>query len=317
MEACSILKNHQEKLPIKHLLLTLKNDIASGKSFSESLRKFPQYFDDLTINLVQIGEHTGILDIMLQRISTYKEQSLRLKKQLWQALFYPVFILCFSLCMTYFMLVFIVPRFGELYTTMESTLPAFTLYVVKTGLFIKTTSGIFFIFFVFFIGGILLLKKYHPLHSDTLLLKIPFFGNLLQKNILARLTRSLSTLLHAGVPIVKAINIASHTCSNRRYVQILLMVRASVLSGQPLNQAMKKHVCFPTLMLQMIKVGEETGKLSDMLENIAVLYEEDVAHFIHTMNTLLEPLIMIILGVLIGSIVIAMYLPIFKLGNVF
>lgn len=318
VQSCEILSRNQEKFQLKKLILSLKQEIESGKNLTKALQKFPRYFDDITCQLVHAGEKSGTLETMLKRIAQYKEKSIRLKKQILQALFYPTIIFIVAIIVSIMLLTLVVPRFADLFNTMHGHLPTFTLYIIALSNFMRSYAylGILPLLAVillsyFFKNSIRMKNK-----IDHLLLCTPFLGNLLKKIILARFSRNLATTFAAGVPITDALHIIAKISGNSIFTQAIMTLQKNVNSGQQLHLAMQQNPLFPAMPIQMIKIGEETGSLEHMLEKIAEWYEADIDHFIANLSQLLEPLIMIILGVLIGGLVIAMYLPIFKLGTV-
>lgn len=318
IQSLEILRHAQEKLLFQKLIYSIKNEIESGKTLTNALRKFPRYFDDLTCHLIHAGEQSGTLDTMLKRIAHYKEKSLTLKNRIKQALFYPSIISFVAIAVTIIMLTFVVPRFADLFQSMHSHLPAFTLFIVGLSNLLRENS---FLFLIPIIACIIVMYYFKTSREfknyiDHILLKIPILNTLIQKIILARLTRSLATTYAAGVPITQALKTIAHLSSNHDYTQAIIGLQTQVASGQQLHTAMRMNILFPIMPIQMIKIGEESGTLEHMLEKIADIYESDIEHWVANLSHLLEPLIMIILGVLIGGLVIAMYLPIFKLGTV-
>jgi type IV pilus assembly protein PilC len=298
------------------MIHTIKMDLESGKLLSVSLRQF-SYFDHTLCHLIHVGEQSGTLEIILNRIAHHKEYKMHLKKKVIQSLFYPAIILSVALIISIIMLTFVVPHFAELFKTMHGKLPSLTLAVIALSHFIQNEYYIIFLLNVFFI---LVLKYARTLpfvkqKMDYFILTLPLVGMMISKILLAHFARYLAIALKAGIPIAQALKMITETMGNLFYEKIIIDLHAAVCKGQALNQALHKQVHFPILMTQMVKIGEESGTLEKMLEKIAEIYESDVEHLITQLANLLEPLIMIILGVLIGGIIIAMYLPIFKLGT--
>ena len=316
--AIHILNQNSNEVALSLILKTLKEDIDTGNQLAFSLQKFPRDFDTMTCSLIHAGEKTGTLDIMLERIAHHKEKRFLLKNKIKQALFYPAIIVTVAIVVTTIMLTFVVPRFAELFSNMHSTLPLFTLIIIHLAGFMQHSIGIIF-FISVATGGLIYSIKNKPrvkLFLDRLLLQIPLVGNLLQKFILAGFSRSLATVFAAGIPITEALKILTFSTGNIVYGNIIQKLYLDISIGKQLHFSMQTCKLFPSMMLQMIQIGEESGTLEKMLTKIAEFYESDLDHIIGNLSRLLEPLIMIILGVVIGGLVIAMYLPIFKLGAV-
>ena len=318
LQSCETLHQSEEKLPLKSLIHTLKNEIAAGKSFTAGLKKFPHYFNNLSCHLLEAGEQSGTLEIMLNRVANYHEKLLHLKKQIKQALFYPALVSMVAIAITLIMLIFVIPRFEELFQTMQGALPAFTVAIISISKLLRNNAWILLLpITTFFIAFYFYQKNTQTKQFiDHILLKLPGLRTLFQKSILARFTRSLAILFNSGIPITEALTISANTSDNHIYIQAIHSLQNEVASGQQLHTAMLNNPLFPPMTIQMIKVGEESGALDKMLEKIADLYESDIDHMISNLSHLLEPLIMVVLGVLIGGLVIGMYLPIFKLGMV-
>lgn len=317
VQSCEIMRQSHEKMQFKNLIDALKKEIEAGKNLVSGLRKFPRYFDDLICHLIHAGEQAGTLEIMLKRIAHYKEKSLRLKNQITQALFYPMMIFLVATIVSITMLTFVVPRFSDLFSSMHGKLPFFTLFIISLSNFIRHNIwlGILPVFaialFSYFFKTSLQVKQ----HFDHLILHIPFLGNVCKKVILARFARSLATTFAAGIPITEALKMIANASGNHDYTKAIFNLQKEVSVGLQLHSAMQLNPLFPPMPIQMIKIGEESGSLEHMLEKIAEIYEADIDHLVANLSHLLEPLIMTILGVLIGGLVIAMYLPIFKLGT--
>lgn len=314
LQSFNLLEKSQKNHLLSALIKKIKAEIEAGNGLGSALKKFPYYFDALTCQLIQMGEHSGTLNKILNRIAHTKESTLKLKTKLYQALFYPVTVLIVASLVTLIMLIAVVPRFADLFQSMHSQLPAFTRSVIYFSHFIRmyfwlaifplTGMGIFY----YFVKRSLRLQDI----KDAYLLKIPT----VKKIILARITRGLSMTFSAGIPIIESLKMLAPLTGNRLYSQAVLALRHSIEKGQQLHAAMQLTILFPPLLTQMVKIGEESGMLTAMLDKTAELYETDIDHFFTTFGHLLEPLIILVLGVLIGGLVIAMYLPIFKLGTV-
>jgi type IV pilus assembly protein PilC len=314
VQSFEILRQSQENPSLSTLIQSLKKEVEAGKNLVIALRKFPNYFDDLTCYLIQIGEQTGTLEIMLKRIAYHKEKSITLRNQIKQALFYPSMIFSVAILVSLVMLLFIVPRFAELFQTMHGQLPLFTQCIVNLSTGLRNYYWLVLIPILLFIITAPKIWR-HPEFKqrfDTIILRV----SIVNKIILTRFLRSLSITFAAGVPIAEALKILAPTTGNQKFTKIISELYQGVFKGQQLHQAMRPQSLFPLMTIQMIKVGEESGTLEHMLTKIAEIYESDIDHLIEQFKQLLEPLIMIILGALIGGLVIAMYLPIFKLGTV-
>jgi len=319
VQAFEIIGAGHEKPSMQRLLLDIKADIEGGTSLHEALAKHPLYFDDLYVNLTEAGEQAGALESLLDKIATYKEKTEAIKKKVKKALFYPAAVLAVAVIVTVILLIFVIPQFESLFKGFGADLPAFTQMVVNLskfvqayGLYIAIALGVaVYVFSNFY-------KRSKKLRQglDRAMLKIPIIGPILNKSAIARFARTLSTMFSAGVPLVEALESVSGATGNIVYEDAVLKMRDEVATGQRLQRAMENTGLFPNMVVQMIAVGEESGSLDTMSGKVASFYEEDVDNAVDGMSSLLEPLIMAILGVLVGSLVIAMYLPIFKLGSV-
>ncbi len=318
VQSCDIIRQSQDKMTLRILIHSIQKSIESGKNLLDELIHYPKYFDDLTCHLIHVGEQTGTLEIMLKRIANHKEKSLTLQKQIKQALFYPSIIFLVALLVCFIMIMFVVPRFADLFQSMQGKLPIFTLIIIHISNFFHENIWICFIpiIFIGLLTYLLKTSKQAKQIINRILHYIPVVKTSMQKIILAQFAHSLAITLGAGIPIIEALKIATNTTRNYHYVNGFNRLMAHVAAGKNLYSAMQLNSLFPTMIIQMVKIGEESGTLESMLQKIAELYENDISHLIATLSHLLEPLIMIILGVLIGGLVIAMYLPIFKLGTI-
>jgi type IV pilus assembly protein PilC len=319
VQAFEIVGVGHEKPAMQKLILDVKQTIEGGSSLHESLKKHPLYFDDLYVNLVEAGEQAGALESLLDKVATYKEKTEAIKKKIKKALFYPAAVLAVAVIVTLILLLFVIPQFEALFKGFGADLPAFTRAVIDLSKFVQEKGWLlgiivgaaFFTFFYF--------KKRSPAlrqFLDRLSLKLPIVGSILQKAAIARYARTLSTMFSAGVPLVEAMESVAGATGNIVYEQAVLRMRDEVATGQRLQRAMENTGLFPNMVIQMIAVGEESGSLDAMAAKVADFYELEVDTAVDGLSSLLEPLIMAILGVLVGSLVIAMYLPIFKLGAV-
>ena len=319
VQAFEIIGAGHEKPAMQKLVLDIKSDVEGGTSLHEALAKHPLYFDDLFVNLVEAGEQAGALEGLLDKVATYKEKSEAVKKKVKKALFYPAAVLVVAVIVTIILLVFVIPQFEELFKGFGADLPAFTQIVINLSRFVQN-EGVFIAivvavgFWVFFYFKKRSRKMRHFL--DRMSLKMPVIGPILTKAAIARYARTLSTMFAAGVPLVEALESVAGACGNIVFEDAVLKMRDEVATGQRLQRAMENTGIFPNMVVQMIAVGEESGSLDAMAGKVATFYEEDVDAAVDSMSSLLEPLIMLILGVLVGGLVIAMYLPIFKLGSV-
>ncbi|HXO65067.1 MAG TPA: type II secretion system F family protein [Steroidobacteraceae bacterium] len=319
VQAFEIVGNGNEKPAMQRLILDVKADVEGGTSLHEALAKHPLYFDDLFVNLVEAGEQAGALEGLLDKIATYKEKTEALKKKVKKALFYPAAVLVVALVVTVVLLIFVIPEFESLYKGFGASLPAFTQMVINLSRFVQHDG----IFIAMVAGGVIWTFFYFHKRSramreflDRASLKIPVVGPILNKSAIARYARTLSTMFAAGVPLVEALDSVAGATGNIVYEKGVLKMRDEVATGQRLQRAMEQTGLFPNMVNQMIAVGEESGSLDEMSAKVATFYEAEVDNAVDAMSSLLEPLIMVVLGVLVGGLVIAMYLPIFKLGSV-
>lgn len=316
LKSFDILAKSQNKPVFNQLIQSMKQEILAGKSLYACFKLYPQYFDDLTCQMIYIGEHTGKLDHLLMTIALNHEKQLLFKRKIKQALFYPALIILTALLVCFCMIVFIIPKFAELFNHMQDKLPLLTRLVFTISLYIK--DHLYLLLGVIF-GLSLLIYLMIDQSTFTIhmwLKQIPFIKSILRKATLVRFCRNLAISFSAGIPISQALQLSAKTNTDPEFSTILAKLRSKVHAGLELNLAMDSLLYFPILMIQMIKIGEESGLLEHMLNKVADFFETDIDHFTTTLNQTLEPLIILILGVLIGGLVIAMYLPIFKLGNI-
>ena len=319
VQAFEIVGNGHENAAMQKLIMNIKGDVEGGSSLAEALGKHPLYFDDLFINLVEAGEQAGALEALLDKIATYKEKTEAIKKKIKKALTYPIAVLVVAIVVTVILLIFVIPSFEELFQGFGADLPTFTRMVIDLSLFVRTQGwylaiaigAAFGVFFYF-------KKRSRALRQflDRMMLKMPIIGPIMQKASIARYARTLSTMFAAGVPLVEALESVAGATGNIVYEIGVMEMRDEVATGQRLQQAMENTGLFPNMVIQMIAVGEESGSLDEMSAKVADFYEEDVDNAVDNLSSLLEPLIMAILGILVGGLVVAMYLPIFKLGSV-
>jgi len=319
VQAFEIVGSGNDKPAMQKLILDIKSDVEGGTSLHEALGKHPLYFDDLFVNLVQAGEQAGALEALLDKVATYKEKTEALKKKVKKALFYPAAVLAVAFIVTVVLLIFVIPEFETLYKGFGADLPAFTQFVIGISRFVQHDG----VFLAAVLAGVVWAFIYFKKRSkamreflDRLTLKVPVIGPIMRKAAIARYARTLSTMFSAGVPLVEALDSVAGACGNIVYEKAVLAMRDEVATGQRLQRSMENTGLFPNMVNQMIAVGEESGSLDEMSAKVATFYEAEVDNAVDAMSSLLEPMIMVILGVLVGGLVIAMYLPIFKLGSV-
>lgn len=319
VQAFDIVADGLENPSLKELVLAIRDDVASGSGFAPSLRKHPKYFDELFCNLVEAGEQAGALETMLDRIATYKEKTEALKAKIKKALTYPISVLVVATIVTGILLIKVVPQFAETFSGFGADLPAFTLFVLS----LSEAAQKWWYVALFGMIALMFLFKEAVRRSDSFayavdkyMLRIPVIGDILYLSVMARFARTLSTTFAAGVPLIDALTSVAGAAGNRVYSKAIITVREDVSTGIQLNTALRSKGVFPTLLVQMAAIGEESGALDDMLDKVANYYEEAVDNKVDTLTSLLEPMIMSVLGVLVGGLLIAMYLPIFQLGAV-
>lgn len=319
VQAFDIVADGLDKAKLTELVKAVRNDVASGSSFAASLRKHPAHFDDLFCNLVDAGEQSGSLETMLDRIATYKEKTESLKAKVKKAMTYPIAVLAVAMVVSGILLIKVVPQFEDVFAGFGAELPAFTLLVIGFSEFAQA----YWMVIVLGIGALVAAFMFARKRSkalrdliDRLSLRLPVAGNIIEKSAIARFARTLSTTFAAGVPLVDALTSVSGATGNSVFVNAVLQVRDDVSTGQQLNFSMKNTGVFPNMIIQMVAIGEEAGALDDMLDKSANYYEEQVDNAVDNLTALMEPMIMSVLGVLIGGLIIAMYLPIFQLGAV-
>ncbi len=319
VQAHEIVGHGHENPSMQRLILAVKADVEGGSTLAEALSKHPLYFDDLFVNLVSAGEQAGALETLLDKIATYKEKTEAIKKKIKKAVTYPAAVLVVALVVTIILLIFVIPAFEDLFKGFGADLPAFTRMVIDLSVFVRTQGWILGILFGAGVASFFYFKKRsRPMRHflDRLALKMPIVGPILVKAAIARYARTLSTMFSAGVPLVEALESVAGATGNIVYEIGVLKMKDEVATGQRLQQAMENTDLFPNMVIQMIAVGEESGSLDEMSSKVADFYEEDVDNAVDNLSSLLEPLIMAILGVLVGGLVVAMYLPIFKMGSV-
>ena len=318
VQSFEIIGRGHENPRMQQLLLSIKADIESGSNLSDALGKHPYQFDDLFCNLVSAGEHAGILDTILDKIAIYKEKTEAIKAKVKKALMYPAAVLIVAFVITIALLVFVIPQFESLFAGFGADLPAITRFVIDLSAFVQSW---WFLIFGSIAAAYIAFKQTHKRsrkfrqNMDRLMLKLPVIGGILNKASIARFARTLATMFAAGVPLVEAMDSVAGAVGNIVYSDAVFKMRDEVASGTQLNIAMNKANLFPNMVVQMTAIGEEAGAIDTMLSKVADFYEEEVDNDVDGLSSLLEPIIMSILGVLVGGLVIAMYMPIFQMGK--
>jgi type IV pilus assembly protein PilC len=319
VQAFDIVGRGHENPSMQELILGIKADIEGGSPLAEALKKHPLYFDELFCNLVHAGEQAGVLETLLHKIADYKEKTESLKAKIKKAMSYPIAVIVIAVVVSAILLIFVVPQFEELFKGFGADLPAFTQMVINLSRFLQAywyvmvgvIVGVGFVFTK--------LKQRSPAFNqllDRLVLQIPVVGEIMNKSAVARFARTLATMSAAGVPLVEALLSVAGACGNIVYAKAVMQMREEVATGAQLQVCMRQAELFPNMVIQMVAIGEESGSLDSMLAKVADFFEEEVDNLVDALSSLLEPMIMAILGVVVGGLVIAMYLPIFKLGSV-
>jgi type IV pilus assembly protein PilC len=317
IQCLDILHNQQENLTFKKIIRTIKSDVEGGQTFAEALKKHPKQFDDLFVNMVAAGEAGGILDVILRRLSAYMEKMAKLKRQVKGAMTYPIVTLVIAAAVVGVILVFVIPTFVEMFSSFGSALPAPTLIVIGLSNFV--VGNIVWII----LGIILTIMAYKQVGKtpagrkflDSVYLKLPVFGILIRKVAVSKFTRTMGTMLNSGVAILEALDIVAKTAGNVIIEQAIYKVRSGISEGRTMAEPLTESGIFPTMVCSMIAVGESTGALDTMLEKIADFYDDEVDQAVENLTALIEPFMLVFLGVVIGGLVIAMYLPIFKMAS--
>lgn len=319
VQALEIIEKEQSKSPVCNLVSKIKNKIETGVSITEAFKQHPKQFNYFYCSLISAGENSGTLEIMFERLTTYLEKLNALKSKIKKALFYPVAVIAVAMTVTVGLLIFVVPQFEALFNGFGAQLPVATQTIINVSRFLQEYGLSILLLFVGMILGVVFLQKRSLKFCklmDNYQLQLPLFGEVLKKSAIARFARTLATLFAAGLPLTDALTAVAGATGNRVYSVQILNIREVVMTGQTLQFAMRQTNLFPSVVLQMIAIGEASGTLESMLNKVATIFEEEVDYIVNSLTSLLEPLIMIVLGILIGGLVIAMYLPIFKLGNV-
>ncbi|OUS02985.1 type II secretion system protein F [Gammaproteobacteria bacterium 54_18_T64] len=319
VQSFEIVSDGAENPNMKKLIDDLHADVAAGNSFAFALRKFPQHFDNLFCSLIEAGENSGSLDTLLDRVATYKEKSEQLKRKIKKAMTYPIAVIIVAIIVTAILLIKVVPVFADVFTGFGADLPAFTLFVVGLSDFAQKWWFVILATLIAIGYAFKTARLRSPKFSDAVdkaMLKLPAVGPILNNAVIARYARTLATTFAAGVPLVEALGSVAGASGNAVYRDAILQVQADVTTGLTIHTALKATDLFPVMLLQLTSIGEESGSLDEMMEKAADHYEEAVDNAVDNLTALLEPMIMAVLGVLVGGLLIAMYLPIFQLGNV-
>jgi len=319
VQSFDIIGKGHDNPAMQTLIMAIKSDVEGGNTFADALSKHPLQFDSLYVNLVTAGEHAGILETLLEKIATYKEKTESMKGKIKKALFYPLAVIVVAFIITAILLIFVVPQFEDMFNNFGADLPALTMLVVELSKLAQDWwwAALIFIFAIFQVlkQTKQRSKKFNELLDKTIL-KAPIIGPIITKATIARFARTLSTMFAAGVPLVEAMNTVAGAAGNSVYSKGILRMRDDISTGNQLNVVMKQSELFPNMVVQMVAIGEEAGSIDSMLAKVADFYEEQVDDAVDGLTSLLEPLIMAFLGVIVGGLVVAMYLPIFKMGEV-
>ena len=317
IQCLDILYSQQENATFKKMLRSIKDDVESGSTLAEALKRFPKEFDDLFVNMIAAGEAGGILDTILRRLSTYMEKAARLKSKVKGAMTYPIVTLIIAGAVLAVILVFVIPVFEDMFADMGGQLPAFTQMVVKASDFTKKNVIYIIVGLILFIFAF---KKFHSTEKgrafiDKNILRLPVFGDLIRKVAVSKFTRTMGTMLSSGVAILEALEIVAKTAGNKTIEKAVYTVRSDIAEGRTMADPLIESGVFPSMVCQMIAVGESTGALDAMLEKIAEFYDEEVDQAVENLTALIEPFMLVFLGITIGGLVIAMYLPVFKMAS--
>lgn len=319
VQALEIVGRGHDNPRMQDLVLAIKADIEGGTSLADALGKHPVYFDELFVNLTRSGEQSGTLETLLDKVASYKEKTEAIKGKIKSAMFYPISVLVVAMVVTVILLLFVVPSFAELFAGFGADLPAMTQMVIEMSEFMQSYWFPVFAGIGGTVYGIQFIHKRSAKFRhlvDRLLLRLPVFGEIFHKSAIARFSRTLATMFAAGVPLVEALESVAGSTGNAVYSDAVLKMRDDAATGQQLQVSLKQTTLWPNMVIQMVAIGEESGNLETMLTKVADFYEAEVDNMVDAMTSLLEPFIIVILGTLVGGLVVAMYLPIFKLGQV-
>ena len=319
MQAFDIVAKGNNNAAMTELLLNVKNSVEQGESLADAFSKHPKYFDKFYCNLVAAGEAGGVLEGLLDKLATYKEKTQAIKKKVKSALTYPISIVVVAVVLVIVMMMFVLPEFGKVYISMGAELPPLTQFMMNmSDMFVKY-GWIIILGLIGMVVGIIQFHKQSPTfqkRTDAMLLKLPIFGDIIQKATIARWARTTATLFTAGVPLVEVLDSVAGASGNIIYEEATREIRSKVNQGISLTSGMEAANLFPNMVVQMTSIGEESGALDDMLNKVAEFFEEEVDNAVNMLSSLMEPIIMVVLGGIIGVILVAMYLPLFNIGNV-
>ncbi len=318
MQSFEIVAEGLDNPSMTELVLKIRDEVAGGTSFAESIKKHPKYFDPLFCSLIEAGEQSGALETMLDRVALYKEKSEAVKKKIKKAMTYPAAVVGVACIVTAILLIYVVPQFAATFSAFGAELPSITLFVMACSEFMQS----YFLFIAVIIMAIVYSFSQARIRSkkfsdgvDRILLKMPIIGNVVYQSVMARFSRTLSTTFAAGVPLVEALDSVAGAAGNHVYYRALKNIKENVTSGSSLNSSIKETNLFPNLLIQMVAIGEESGALDEMLAKVAEHYEEEVDNAVDSLTSLMEPLIMSVLGCVVGTLLMAMYMPIFTMGS--
>lgn len=320
VQSFDIIGKGHENASVQELVMKIKEEVEAGNPFAKALRSHPKYFDDLVCDLIHAGEQSGTLEQMLDRIATYKEKSEALKSKIKKALMYPAAVIVVSIIVTAILLIYVVPMFADLFSSAGSDLPAFTQMVVNMS---ENVQEYWWLYLIIIVGIVITYSQLNEKSEsfragkDRVLLKFPIFGPLVQKASVARYSRTLATTFAAGVPLVDALDSAAGASGNAVYKDAIMKIKEDVTSGLQINMAMTSTGVFPNMVNQMVAIGEESGAVDTMLSKVADIYEQEVDDAVDGISSLIEPFVIVFLGTVVGGLVVAMYLPIFQMGNAF
>jgi type IV pilus assembly protein PilC len=318
VQCLEILGNQQGNAEFKRIITTIRQDVEGGSTFADSLKKHPQVFDELFVNLVAAGELGGVLDVILNRLAVHMEKAEAIKGKVKSAMVYPIIVLCVAVVVVSVLMIFVIPTFKEMFTSFGGTLPAPTQLVISMSNFFR---GYWWVMIIIIVGLVVAYRYARKMpktryHMDKIFLKLPLFGPLLRKVAVAKFARTLSTMISSGVPIMDGLEITSKSSGNMVIEEGIKNVRQAISEGKPMAEPLEATGLFPGMVVQMVSVGEATGALDNMLSKIADFYDEEVDAAVSALTASLEPMLMVFLGGTIGFLVVAMYLPIFKMGAV-
>jgi type IV pilus assembly protein PilC len=319
VQALGIIASSDDNPRMRRMVESIQNQVSTGVSLAKAMEQHPKYFDYLFVNLVAAGEGSGKLEQLLDSIATYKEKMEYIKAKIKKAMIYPASVIAVAILVMTVMLVFVIPEFQKLFNGFGASLPAYTRMVINLSESVRTYAPVYLLVIGGVVAGIIALYRRSDdfrLWVDRTLLRVPVMGAILKKAIIARFCRSLATMYGAGVPMVEALETIAGTSGNLVYENGIQMIHDQVATGRALNESMKQSDLFPNAVIQMIAIGEQSGKIQEMATKVAVIYEAEVDNAVESLSTLIEPIIIVVLGIIVGSLVVAMYLPIFKLGSV-